>query len=91
MSGFQAKKTLRECDFSDDDGGILERLKQSREALGMRRETLSEWSLSHGQQQESAEIDYIAGWLEWLQFGGIVPYWIAVEESRQPGERMLQV
>ena len=83
-------KTLREIDYGHD-GMIAERLQQSREALGMRQQNLAEWSLDSGQQAEQAEINYIADWLRWLQFGGPTPYWIAIEETRQPGERMLQV
>lgn len=61
--------TLREIDYSDHDSGILKRIAQSREALRMRRESLSEWSC-RSRQHESAEIDYIDGWLIWLQSVG---------------------
>lgn len=84
-------KTLRNIDYSDKDSGILERIKQSRKALDMRRAHLSEWVKYTDKKHELAEIEYIDGMLAWLQFGGPTPFWISSEESRKPEERMLQI
>lgn len=83
-------QTIRNFDYSADDSEILARIKQSREVLAVRQSNLAEWESVTLRDQEEQQISYLDGWLKWLQFGGSVPYWIACEESRNEGERMLE-
>lgn len=82
---------LRNADFRASESEVLSRIAEARSALALRREHLSEWQRVQNATYERNEIDYIDSMLAWFEFGGPVPFWIASERDRQPGERMLEL
>lgn len=83
--------TLRELDYSAGQPEILARLKRTRAALELRQNRLSEFQSTSLRHQEEGQINYLDGLLKWLQFGGELPFWVMMEESRIESERVKEL
>lgn len=82
--------TIRECDYWQGDEEILKRIERVEQVQRRRRE-VNAFVNQKLQVEEQCQIEIIDGLLRWLREGGELPTWIEVEESRQDGERIVEL